>query len=101
MKKKVWFDAMEMGFANFNNHKNAQVGDMIELTTEEVRELFEANVVSKDIIYSNNDSVHMVVSHILNNSIMGNIVVLSEVEMGVTTNDSPFGAWLKNKVEVN
>ena len=94
MKKKIWFDTMEMGFANFNNHKNAQVGDMIELTIEEVRELFEANVVSRDIISSINDSVYMVVSHILNNSIMGNIVALSEVEMGVTTNDSPFGAWL-------
>lgn len=101
MKKKVWFDTMEMGFANFNNHNNAQIGDMIELTIEEVRELFKNNVISRDIISSTNDSVHMVVSHILNNIIMGNIVALGEVEMGVTTNNSPFGAWLKNKVEVN
>lgn len=93
MKQKVWFDTMQKGIANLNNHPNAHIEDIIELTKEESIELFESSVVSTDVISLPHDSVHMAISHIIGDCILGNILTLSEVELGMTTDDSPFGMW--------
>ena len=84
MKQKVWVNTMQKGIANLNNHPNAQVENIIELTQEEMCELFP----------DGNDSVHMGITHIIEDCILGDIVTLCEVEMGEATYDSPFGVWV-------
>ena len=94
MKKKVWFNTMQKGIANLKNHPDARVEDIIQLTNEEVAELFESGVVSEDVLSSPDDEVNMSIGYILEDCIIGDIVTQCEVEMGVAAYDSPFGVWV-------
>lgn len=93
MKQKMWVNTMQKGIASLNNHTDVQIEDTIELTQEEVAYLFESKVVDTDVIASCDEEVHMRVSHIFGDCIIGNIVTLHEFEFGVAEYDSPFGVW--------
>lgn len=94
MKKKVWVSTMQKGIANLKNHPDARVEDIIQLTNEEVAELFESGVVDTEFLASPDDEVHMSIGYILEDCIIGDIVTQCELEIGMGAYDSPFGVWV-------
>ena len=75
---KAMFTTFEKGIANRSNHQDAQVGDKIQLTADEIGELGDG-------------PVYMVIDYILGDYLIGEIAVMGEVAgFGLCVNDSPF-----------
>ena len=74
----------KIGIAKVVNHPEAKVGDEIQLTDEEIKD-------NADWVDPDGCDLYMVVTHILEDTIIGDLAMYGEVAgMGFTVDDSPF-----------
>lgn len=86
---EVLFGTLNKGIAKVANHPDAKVGDKIRLTDEELKDLVD--VVDPECVDIDDESLCMVVSHILEDIIIGDLATLGEVAgFGLAEYDSPF-----------
>ena len=72
------------GFAKVVNHPEAKVGDEIKLTDKEIKD-------NADWVDTDDGDLYMVVTHILEDIIIGDLAMYGEVEgFGLAEYDSPF-----------
>ena len=74
---EVLFSTWNKGIAKVVNHPEAKVGDKIQLTDEEIKDL--ADVVDPTCVDTDCGELYMVVSHIIEDILIGDLAIYGEV----------------------